>query len=207
MWANSTALQNGYQQGQEVQRNGSQSTTNHSQPPAPQYGQPNGYSSVTYNSSSNSVPVGDSGQILASSVPSATHPPLYPPPNAYQYAQASNSLGADAGYQINPAPTHGLVYGNSVNYQQDVQQQQQPPPPSQMSTPLPNSGNYVMYPPQVSNQPADALMSFSGWDDANAAVQWPNVIFMQPQSQPQPQQQQQQQQQQEQQQQHQQQQQ
>jgi hypothetical protein len=168
LWA-SSAVQNGYQQGADIQRNGShQSAINHAQPPTPQYGQSNGYNSTTYNTATqNAMTVDESGQHLTGSVSSAPHPPLYP--DTYQWPQAGHNLITDAGYQATSNPHQGPAYGSSVGYQQDAQQ------PPQLSTPLLNSASYGTY-SQASNQHADALLP-SGWDDPSAAVLWPNSIF------------------------------
>jgi hypothetical protein len=168
--AASSAPQNGYQQGNDLQGTGSlQSNMNQAQAPIPQYGQTNGYNSNTYNTGpSNALTADESGQHLTGSVSSAPHPPLYP--DSYQYPQTSHNLIADAGYQATSNPHQVSTYNSSVNYQQEPQQA------PQISAPLLNSANYVTY-PQVPNQHADALLS-QGWDDPTSAALWPNAIFM-----------------------------
>jgi hypothetical protein len=175
----SPALQNGYQQGAELQRNGGhQSSVDQPQPQpqAPQYGQSSSYGSTTYNTAPNTaMPAGEGGQHLTGSAP---HPPLFP--SAYQYQHLGHNLSLDAGYQVTSNLHQGPSYGSSMNYQQDVLQQQ--PPPPQINAAQLNSVSYATY-TQVSNQHDDTSLSL-GWEDPNPASLWPNVILMQ---QPQPQ--------------------
>lgn len=137
---------------------------NNAQPPAPHYGQANGYRSTTYNTApTNVIPVSESGQHLTGSVSSALHPPLLPEP--YQYA---HNLVADAAYHAGSNLHQSHTYGSSASYQQDTLQ------PPQTGPALLNSSNYAIYTP-APNQHADAFAS-GGWDDPTTSACWPETM-------------------------------
>ena len=176
-------MPNGYVKGQDIQRNGLQSTVNQTpQAPATQYVQSNGYASETYKTApTSSILGGESGQGLTGSVSSAPPPlPVYSGPWQYPHINHTNS---EAEYQTT-SNRHGHVYG--VDYPNDA------PQLPHVSPSMLGSGNYMTYQQHGSEQHADALHRLSGWHDSNAAALWPHSIMIMPHQQhlQQPQQQQ-----------------
>lgn len=181
----SSALQNGYQQGQLPHRNSDPSITNHTQAQPTPYTQSNGYNQSAYAntasgpmSASQSIP--DASQNISApsqSLPttSTTHPPLYPEP--YQHPHSNQLAPSDTTptYQSSSHAHHTPVYpSNPITYQHDVQ----PQPPPHMATQLLGTTNYMTsYPQPGQNQHADTLLSLGqGWDDATSAAMWPQSI-------------------------------